>query len=99
MTSTSNPSPPFPQDPDDPSPRTDASGPTRSGDTVDRVTQADPPELKPEDVFIEKPKTEQPGAEPGNPGEPVKPADSEELSPEELRLMADTMPGEGPGGD
>jgi hypothetical protein len=101
-TSTSNPSPRFPKDPDDPSPRpdTDSSGATQSGDTVDRVTQAEPAELKPEDVFIDKPEGGQPAAEPGAvPGAPIKPADPEELSPEELRLMADTMPGEGPGGD
>jgi hypothetical protein len=97
MTSTSNSSPPFPKDPDDPSPLTDSTGSVESGDTVDRVTQAEPAELKPEDVFKEQPKSDGGRPEPGD--EPVKPADTEELSPEELRLMADTMPGEGPGGD
>jgi hypothetical protein len=97
MTSTSNPSPPFPKDIDDPSPAADSTGSTNSNDTVDRVTQAGPAELKPEDVFKEQAKSDQSRAEPGD--EPLKPADTEELSPEELRLMADTMPGEGPGGD
>jgi hypothetical protein len=85
MTSTSNPSPPFPKDPDD-----TPSIPTNTMDTVARVTLPGPDELKPEDVFMESPKVGQPGAEPAKP---------EELSAEELRLMADTMPGKGPGGD
>ena len=90
MNTTSNPSPPFPKDPDDPSPLPASTGATRTGDTVDRVTRAGPAELKPEDVFIEKPKTGQPGSAPAKP---------EDMSEEELRLLADTMPGAGPGGD
>lgn len=48
----------------------------------------------------------QPDAHPQQDAQPAKPSDTvdglkdkkpEELTPDELRLMADTMPGEGPG--
>ncbi|MDN4035856.1 hypothetical protein [Massilia sp. YIM B02443] len=46
----------------------------------------------------EKDAAQQPGAEAQHPDtDGLKDKKPEELTPDELRLMADTMPGEGPG--
>ena len=45
----------------------------------------------------QKPESEHEGAAASNDVDGLKDKKPEDLTPEELRLMADTMPGEGPG--